>query len=677
MGVIGLTKFISDRAETLLRPYELKDTYLIIDGCNLVWQFYRMHMKNLCAFGGDYDVLHYELKTFFMNLAKCNVKPIVIFDGSLEKRKLNTINKRCRVKVAELRKFSKSCWTGVFLPLFTSDVLVQVLEELNITKVRCLFEADKDIAALANYLNCPVLSQDSDFYIYDVLYIPFETLDIQLRGSGSNLHMQCKIYDVTNLLSEFEGLTKPMLPLLAALLGNDYAENHVYFQFFQHVILPKSTQSSYSQRQILGLFHYLKSETFESAKKLILSHVKKEKMDKAIEIINDSVSNYKHQLPSILSLLKNKNIPEVDKNADSVVMEVPDLLLKLPEKLMNHFYNCKVGRFVIDMVNLNSYYLTFQVEDVRQDSSHCISVPIIVAIDVYLKNLTGIKKPLWLFWKMNYRFRKFEIDHTSIDCFSGIDIKNLMDESDSVKKKVFYRVLSLNENDISVLDFFDNNWALFAMSVIYWAKNRAKLLCDTHIYVVLLMAVGNFVQSQVGYYRNYQSFMRHKAGKLNRLLKEKIPDPVVSGSSFSELLKTIPAVEFYIFTRHFIKVRQTSEEVTSRGYLISTIHLFASLQSVLHHVKEFNSILNFPFPDIVVSELYSGTLLYNLYYLTNKRSNALNYLMENLRDSPNISSIFRILTEKFAAYIPGVMRTEKPVKAAACEKRKLKGKERR
>lgn len=50
------------------------------------------------------------------------------------------------------------------MPIITRDTFIAVLMEITIPFVVCDFEADIEIANLANQFNCPVLSDDSDFY---------------------------------------------------------------------------------------------------------------------------------------------------------------------------------------------------------------------------------------------------------------------------------------------------------------------------------------------------------------------------------------------------------------------------------------------------------------------------------------------------------------------------------
>lgn len=45
--------------------------------------------------------------------------------------------------------------------------------------IQCVFEADEHIARRANQLNCPVISDDSDFFVYDLKggLIPLSSLN--------------------------------------------------------------------------------------------------------------------------------------------------------------------------------------------------------------------------------------------------------------------------------------------------------------------------------------------------------------------------------------------------------------------------------------------------------------------------------------------------------------------
>jgi hypothetical protein len=133
------------------------------------------------------------------------------------------------------------------------------------------FEADSEIAAIAQRLGCPVLSYDSDFYVYDVLYIPFSTVILEPVQYGSvydkdvRNHINCHIYNIKKCLYSLGGLDKSLLPVMAALLGNDYIEHKVFENFLSQIKLPKNNSVSKTQRQIMGLSKWLRKETVDTA----------------------------------------------------------------------------------------------------------------------------------------------------------------------------------------------------------------------------------------------------------------------------------------------------------------------------------------------------------------------------------------------------------------------------
>ena len=99
MGIPGLTTYIAQRSDMHLQPFELYDTYLVIDGNALASQLYIKYAKCNCCFGGDYDKYARSLEEFFDSLAKCNITSLVLIDGGCEQKKIKTIRKRIRDKV--------------------------------------------------------------------------------------------------------------------------------------------------------------------------------------------------------------------------------------------------------------------------------------------------------------------------------------------------------------------------------------------------------------------------------------------------------------------------------------------------------------------------------------------------------------------------------------------------
>lgn len=68
---------------------------------------------------------------------------------------------------------------GSVLPILTRQVFIEVLNQRKVSLVQSLAEADWDIACLAHQWRCPVLSNDSDFFIFDLPGIGLASKEMQ------------------------------------------------------------------------------------------------------------------------------------------------------------------------------------------------------------------------------------------------------------------------------------------------------------------------------------------------------------------------------------------------------------------------------------------------------------------------------------------------------------------
>ncbi|CAK9809853.1 Protein asteroid [Anthophora plagiata] len=305
MGIPGLTSYINNRSFRYLEYYELCNTYLVIDGTSAACSLHNLYTKCNCAFGGDYDNFAQCVSDFFDDLLKCNVTPLVLMDGSFENKKLKTIISRTKEKIRTASHFCPLSQQRMsFFPLFLMEVFKDVMVEKNIRHVQCMFEADNDIAAVAKILNCPLLSYDSDFFIYGALYIPFNTLDNHIikSSNGEGYAKRCKIYRVEYLLNSFKGLSQSMLPLAAILLGNDYVKRGTFRNFFRHLKLRGASKKRHNRRQcrIEATFTWLSNYTLDKAIIGILSRLTKPVRQKMLDLIEVNINSYTNASAEVL-----------------------------------------------------------------------------------------------------------------------------------------------------------------------------------------------------------------------------------------------------------------------------------------------------------------------------------------------------------------------------------------
>uniref|UniRef100_A0A915IKK9 Asteroid domain-containing protein n=1 Tax=Romanomermis culicivorax TaxID=13658 RepID=A0A915IKK9_ROMCU len=249
MGIRGLTSLMNKYSSEVYERFELRDSTLIIDGYNLANDLYFTGQVDI-IFGGDYPK-YCEIVTGFFRLLKArNVTPIVIMDGPFDEygAKKNTLRKRhgeriqrCRQAVEYLIQTNKMDTNARVFPSFAVTVFEDTAKLCGIEVIQTFIEADSFVAYKAGQLKCPVLSNDSDFFIHDLKFgfIPFEKFpfsgsdfrQILFDGSFKN-PIICQIFFLEKFLALFPGLEADLLPLFATLMGNDFIDKQEFSRFF-------------------------------------------------------------------------------------------------------------------------------------------------------------------------------------------------------------------------------------------------------------------------------------------------------------------------------------------------------------------------------------------------------------------------------------------------------------
>ena len=231
MGIRRLTTFVNEKF-TRWKKGPVRGE-LIIDGCSLSYEFMSAHAD---MYGGNYMSLAKEIENFLVTLMKYKIKPFLIFDGTIDDRKAETLAIRTLEKLetavaaAETSSSSDRCVPSR-TPSFSDRILEPILTSYTVIDVvkrvlggDCLFvadgDADIDIASLAIHHRCPVLSNDSDFYIFPLQYgyIPYSRFhwsNPQSDGIYAEFYFHecfCKQFGICN---------PSLLAVIPAIAGND------------------------------------------------------------------------------------------------------------------------------------------------------------------------------------------------------------------------------------------------------------------------------------------------------------------------------------------------------------------------------------------------------------------------------------------------------------------------
>nr|XP_031320955.1 protein asteroid homolog 1 isoform X2 [Camelus dromedarius] len=264
MGIRGLMSFVEDHSNEFFTDLKLRDTKIIIDGYAL---FHRLCFSSDLdlQYGGDYDSFADVVQKFFESLFACKICPYVVLDGGcdISDKKLTTLKDRAREKIQMAHSLSVGSG-GYVCPLLIREVFIQVLNRLQVPFVQCFSEADRDIMTLANHWNCPVLSSDSDFCIFDLKggFCPLNSFQWRnvstIKGTGDR-YIPAKCFSLDALCRHFSNMNKALLPLLAVLCGNDHVNLPVVETFLSKVRLPPGAAGSKGRRhhRVLGLLNWL------------------------------------------------------------------------------------------------------------------------------------------------------------------------------------------------------------------------------------------------------------------------------------------------------------------------------------------------------------------------------------------------------------------------------------
>ena len=191
MGIPGLARFMKNHFNKW-RPARLSDwEKIVIDGNNICFPLYSSLEAQ--PFGGEYKRFKEKVESFFADFKN----PIVVFDGSKVKEREGLLKKR---EDTMLKMHSNA---KVPFPVLLTAVFKQALSAMGIeichtsnTSGIDEDEADKHIAIIANELKSPVLSTDSDFFMFD-LHHGFIYFDLLHQGNPEPL------YNITDFMSEF------------------------------------------------------------------------------------------------------------------------------------------------------------------------------------------------------------------------------------------------------------------------------------------------------------------------------------------------------------------------------------------------------------------------------------------------------------------------------------------
>ncbi|XP_041709834.1 protein asteroid homolog 1-like [Coregonus clupeaformis] len=292
-------------------------------------------------------------------------------DGGSNSNKFDTLQKRAQstIKKAKALAESQNQVSGV-LPTLVEYVFKQVLSSLKVQFTQCLCEADQCIATLAQKWKYPVLSDDSDFYIFDIEEgcLPISGFQWKEQSVSDQKHICCQLYTTESFSKEFK-INKQLLPVFAVMAGNDNVNLHIWWgdnedkpQIVNKQVKQAADRFPTFKRLLkwLASFNELR-EALASVPSLI-THPKSDALSKGIEEYQIPPT-----LPSYLEEFFNNDVAPSRKCLPDHLSVLPDwtVLLLMKGRLSSCIVNVLLHKRMIHRV---------QVEDFGRPSGYTTSL---------------------------------------------------------------------------------------------------------------------------------------------------------------------------------------------------------------------------------------------------------------------------------------------------------------
>ena len=664
MGVGGLTTFVDDNNH-LLTDHRLHDTRVVIDGNNL-YHFLYFYYRVSIRFGGNLDDFADYVATYFNKLHTCNIQTYVVFDGAyaIDDRKLKTVMERAKDKILSSEAICKG-FRGRYIPVFAYDAFKNTLSRLGVEHVTCTFEADDQIAALANAWSCPVMSNDSDFFIFDLKggFIVFDYINLQVltderqsenSDSGATekyKYLNVQIYYTKNLIDVFPSLDKSMLPLFACLYGNDVVQREYFEVFYAKAKFPSLsnlaavwTSPGRKHDKILKLLLWLDdAESMQAAKETVLKHIVADSrvdVRKVRDLLNTSIDSYSITEGYLEGYFETGEMKWL-------VQTEPGRCELGPLWFLTAVCKGQIHTFVLNMFLLQRALLRCQIEDVKSPSAYRCAFGLrkILYSLVCGKEYTSV---------IEYDRHGIDYGHRSVDLVSvlpsGRNVPHLVEIPQLAHSvKLDFLLDAFDMQDHVTMKGVDNQLMLVILSIVYWVRNASPPVDELHLFSVLMCIVKIAIDLKIRGKQNAVHFLHKRLdGCPTDVLKE-------AQSNLS------------MFTK---------EPGPSNLFFVKNIHATAQFQGVLLAALELNSVLQ----DVVLppcpSDILCGTFMYNLYRNLHKRKNPKSYLAQLLGGSPQLVSVMDQLTETISQFITkGAFAAVSGGKSKKGRKRKSRSKE--
>eukprot|EP00057_Strongylocentrotus_purpuratus_P018499 XP_011672973.1 PREDICTED: protein asteroid homolog 1-like [Strongylocentrotus purpuratus] len=608
MGVRGLTTLVENHSKKLFKEITLQDTKLVIDGFGLLWYLLsQTHNEDRMSHGGEYELLRSKIQDFFQNLLKCNCTPYVVFDGSfdLDDKKHRTMLSRFKDKIRMAGEALRG-GDGLLMPPLSILIMKQILTEMNVGFAFSQFEADREIAVLANHWRCPVLGKDSDFLVMDIIggYLPLTSLKWKAvqKSRGGKCYIVGQIYQV-NTFCNFFHVKKELLPLFATLGGNDYVDPDLLNSFLSSQVNGKCGGSG-SRRQmelehLLGWLSEQKSSA--SALKEVWKSLPNKKGLESLFEASMEMYRTRHDSSSLLPYFEGQGLPK-DFQSKSQLCSV----IGTPVWVAKAHQAGSFGNLLINILSKSYCFSSVQVENPRQPSAwlpseflFSVVSGIVLAgklhVHVQGNNSKGTNTSTCnVYIRNGDSFKKKKV--STLHMLEGYGklpaLAAIPSLPETDRQKLLLLVLAPSLTTSMDLISFPADFQLALLVMLHWMNSEHAHYNELHVIALLVGWVYLYTQRQ------------HKRCKDGG---QSAPQDQGKGSAGSEESRTESKALHTSLSHHQGHLRKRKPDPV-------VSHSFSQWQQCLVYGIHFNELLQCPMPNCPdASVLFNGLVMHSLY----------------------------------------------------------------
>ncbi|KAI1283069.1 Protein asteroid -like protein 1 [Halotydeus destructor] len=403
MGIKGFARLISDNSEQFTEPFELSNTELVIDGLDLVRFLYNSSKREFMnvQFAGNHVSFGRTVEAFFRNLQTNNVQAYVILHGAATSHIHNHDDKAIRdysraYRLEDLVKYSKDFLAtnesldGVYVdwfPVLSLETFKNVLKELKIPCISVPLNCDTTLVKVANELKCPVLSGDSDFYMFPLTsgFVDFSSISCDSDDIKCDDIIRGRLYSRSRLLQMFD-IDAEVLPLFAVICGNAYRKRHpnVPDKIFGYLsrlnnrkdIRVELVMSSGARVRMVQLLTWLKRKTLQDATRDFFRRLQDGEERTLRAALELTIGNF-NLVDGLDCALNHLQGSPCEESHEQAVVDRTGHEHVMPNNMAVEFINSNWIKEVAELKLIRETWSQLELDDYDQDSAIMVTIPML------------------------------------------------------------------------------------------------------------------------------------------------------------------------------------------------------------------------------------------------------------------------------------------------------------